>query len=103
MKKLVLATLALGLGFTGFSQVKKDTTKKTTTVEVPLEFKSDTSKYARILYVDNKLVKADSATIIASGYGNAMFQGFFKENPKIRIFVGGKEIKQEDFLQVVKQ
>lgn len=99
MKKL-LTIAFLFISFTAICQ--KDTTKKTT-VEVPLEFKVDTAKYKRVMYVDKGYVKVDSATIITSGYGSNLIQGFWNKDVKYKVFIGGREFKPEDILQVISQ
>lgn len=85
---------------------QKDTAKKAS-IEVPLEFKTDTVKYKRVMYVSNGFVKVDSAIVVMSGYGNKVIQGFWNtqqaDNPKVKIFVANKEIKNEDFIQVISQ
>ena len=69
MKKLITIFLC----FISLSALcQKDTSKKAS-IEVPLEFKTDTVKYQRIMYVDRGFVKADSASVIMSGYGNHIY------------------------------
>lgn len=101
MKKLVIIPF-LFLTIVSVAQ-KKDTVEKAT-IDVPLTAKTDTVKYSKVMYNDSQgFVKVDPATVILSGKGNNMLQGFWSKPPKVRIFVRGKEIKEEDFIQVLKQ
>lgn len=103
MKQLIITAIAVLVFSSVFAQApeKNDSTMK---VDIPLIAKIDTIKYARIMYSDaNGLVRVDSATVIISGKGNNLLQGFWAGTPTEKIFVRGKQIKSEDFITIVKK
>lgn len=50
-------------------------------------FRSDTTKFYMILYVENNVMRVDSGFLVRNGWGNEYIAGFFFEAPENRWFL----------------
>lgn len=67
--------------------------------DIRYTYKSDTSYYRLIFYLENGYVKAEPGYIIESGIGSENLVGYFLYEPKVKVILkSGKEIKKEDYL-----
>lgn len=79
------------------ASLSMDTSTDKENVAIPLTYRADTVKLPRVVYRDhNGYLKSDSGYAIKSGKGNVAFDGFFRKDIQVRVFVDNKEIKKED-------